>query len=363
MAVLILVRVAYSVFLLPYAAFGAEVARDYTERSTLMTLRTFFNIVGVIICQILGFGIFFAASAGGVGNHANYAPFGWTCAVIVLIAVLISWASSLRFRHLAYDVTPASQSATARLLREFGEVFRNRSFIILFITVLTFWISQGAAAVLFNHTFKFFWAMEEGTIGYVAVSGTIGAAAGIPICGILLQYFEKRDVSVVGLGAFCMCQFLPATLYILGLMPGGDLLIAIMCGVYFIIGVVAAAVGISFGSMMMDAADEHELLFGSRREGLYFAGLIFSAKAAIAGGLVFAGIGLDLIGFPAGIANTPGMRLEPETARNLGIMSGPAAAILSFTSVMVLMRYQLVKAKLTSIQKDLADRRAVPAKA
>lgn len=37
-------------------------------------------------------------------------------------------------------------------------------------------------------------------------------------------------------------------------------------------GTVMAMAAIAFASMMADAADEHEHLFGARREGLYFAG-------------------------------------------------------------------------------------------
>lgn len=56
-------------------------------------------------------------------------------------------------------------------------------------------------------------------------------------------------------------------------------------------------VAISFWSMLADAADEHEFLFHERREGLFFAGLTFSAKAAIAVGSLVAGVALDAIGF------------------------------------------------------------------
>ena len=54
--------------------------------------------------------------------------------------------------------------------------------------------------------------------------------------------------------------------------------------------------------MMADAADEHEFLFGTRREGLYYAGLNFSAKAASGLGALVAGLALDLIAFPTNLA-------------------------------------------------------------
>jgi GPH family glycoside/pentoside/hexuronide:cation symporter len=113
--------------------------------------------------------------------------------------------------------------------------------------------------------------------------------------------------------------------------------------------------------MMMDAADEHELLYGSRREGLYFAGLVFSVKAAVVVGLMIAGVGLDLIGFPAGIANNPDETLAPDVWQNLGIMAGPGAALLSLTSVLVLMRYRLVRTKVAEIQRALKERRTAAA--
>ena len=353
---LVVLRIAFSAFALPYAAVGAELAHDYGERSTVMTLRTFFNWTGIIACQILGYQVFL--SGDGLLSREAYVPFGWTCAAIILITITISWWSTRNLRHLMFAAETSAKPAHVRLFKEFGEIFRNRSFVILFVTCLTFWMSYGAALTLGNHVFLYFWQVTSEVAGTIVVAGTIGGIAGIPIAGAVLQYFEKRDVSTVGLAALCLCQFLPNTLAVLGFMPDpGWWLYAILWSVYFVSGLVWTFVGIAFGAMMMDAADEHELLYGSRREGLYFAGLVFSVKAAVAVGLIIAGIGLDLIGFPAGIANTPGQQVAPDVARSLGLMAGPGAALLSLTSVLVLMRYELVKAKLADIQRTLKERR------
>ena len=69
----------------------------------------------------------------------------------------------------------------------------------------------------------------------------------------------------------------------------------------FLGGIGASAALIGFQSMMADAADEHEILFGARREGLYFAGISLSAKASSGIGALIAGLVLDLIGFPHGL--------------------------------------------------------------
>ena len=59
-------------------------------------------------------------------------------------------------------------------------------------------------------------------------------------------------------------------------------------------GLFAGFMAIAYPSMMADAADEHEVRFGARREGLYFSGLGFASKAATGlGQLVESGIQAD----------------------------------------------------------------------
>ena len=57
-------------------------------------------------------------------------------------------------------------------------------------------------------------------------------------------------------------------------------------------GIGIGLVSVAYPSMMADAADEHEHLFGRRREGLYFAGLGFASKAATGVGVLLAGMAL-----------------------------------------------------------------------
>ena len=96
--------------------------------------------------------------------------------------------------------------------------------------------------------------------------------------------------------------------------------------------------------MMADAADEHEQLFGSRREGLYFAGITFSAKAASGLGLLIGGIALDLIGFPHGAAATTAV-IPAATVVRLGITYGPGAALFTAVSVAVLIGFRLTQGR------------------
>jgi GPH family glycoside/pentoside/hexuronide:cation symporter len=129
-----------------------------------------------------------------------------------------------------------------------------------------------------------------------------------------------------------------------------------LCAFSFVTSVVLTNVFISFNSMMVDATDEHDLLFGVRREGLYFAALSFSGKAALGVGSLVAGVALDLIHFPSDLAAHPHQLIAPLTIIKLGVICGPGAAAISALSAFAMTRYRISKRELLRIQAELRKR-------
>lgn len=357
--VLLTLRVSFSAFVLPYAAMTAELSSDYGERSVMMTYRNFFNICGNLLTVTLGFGVFMAAE-GALESKAAYVSFGWVCALLVLGATFVSATSTFRIRHRLKDVSTAPKVRFTRIFSELKEVLANQSFRVLALTVVVFWVAQGTHGSLGVHAYRHFWGLDPETIQKVLYANIVGLALGIPLCALLLQRFEKKVISAGGLAAFCICQFIPPVLKLAGLIPDSELVVYVLLSVFvFIPGLAMTCVAITFGSMMADATDEHELRFGTRREGLYFSGLTFGGKCAIGLGAFVAGIGLDLIGFPTDLAVNPGQVISAETIRNLGLIYGPGAAIISLISVSILMRHRLTSKEHARIQLELAGRAVV----
>ncbi|HEX7034882.1 MAG TPA: MFS transporter [Pseudomonadales bacterium] len=357
LVVLLTLRIAFSAFVLPYAAMTAELSADYAERSVLMTYRNFLNICANVATVTLGFGVFMAG-AGALESREAYVPFGWVCAALVLIAALVSAGSTYPLRHRLKNVSAVPRVPFRRLFTELGEVLANHSFRVLALTVVVFWVAQGTHGSLGVHAFRHFWDLSPELIRNVLYAHTAGLVAGIPLCALLLTRFEKKEISAGGIAAFCVSQFIPPVLALTGLLPESPRIVfAVLCVFYFIPGLAMTCVGITFGSMMADATDEHELRFGTRREGLYFSGLTLGGKCAIGLGALIAGLGLDLIGFPTDLAARPDQVVDAETVRNLGIIYGPGAAVISFLSVSIMMRYRLTSAALARVQADLARRR------
>lgn len=106
-----------------------------------------------------------------------------------------------------------------------------------------------------------------------------------------------------------------------------------------------------------DAADEHELIFGSRRKGLYYAGGSFANKAAAGLGTLIAGATLQIIGFAADLAETVGVRsvLLEHTVALLRAATGPRAASLYVTGLIFSFSYGIDKRGHASIIVQLED--------
>jgi GPH family glycoside/pentoside/hexuronide:cation symporter len=356
----VLLRVATSLFLLPYNAVGAEISDDYKERSSIMAWRWGAAMMGALIAIILGFGIFFSGE-GGLSQRSAYTPFALTLGVIAIAAGFISLRTVLATRDRQHPVAATDDGRMhSRLLKELGEVFRNRSFRILFVGALLLFTALAIHSTLGLHANTFFWQLNAGQTQMVTLALFGGLLLGAPLAGPLLKRAEKRTVLMIGMGGLGVAYGLPATLRLLGLLPlHGASLATFLSAVVFVAGVLMAMAAIAFASMMADAADEHEHLFGARREGLYFAGWAFASKAAAGAGALVAGIALQAMGFPSGEGATLPASVSPATITWIGIIYGPGSGILTLLSAATCFYYRLDSSAHRTIMADLDQRRAL----
>ena len=156
-------RVSYSVFILPYTALGAELSDEYAERTNIVAVRLLFFVIGTVGCLCLGL-LGFLSGPQGLMHRAAYVPFGWACAVMALAGALIATFGTLRALPRLHRVAPAKSPLAVRFVRDLGELVRNRSFVILFITVLIVFVGNGVGATLTLHAVKFFWRLPPQVI-------------------------------------------------------------------------------------------------------------------------------------------------------------------------------------------------------
>ncbi|MCA3725449.1 MAG: MFS transporter, partial [Phenylobacterium sp.] len=143
--------------------------------------------------------------------------------------------------------------------------------------------------------------------------------------------------------------------------PVGQAALAPMQLNSFVAGIGIGLVSVAYPSMMADAADEHEHLFGRRREGIYFAGLGFANKAAVGIGVLLAGVALDLIRFPRDIGQIAGAVLPHEVQVRLVMVWGPIPAVIAVASMVIFASYGITRARHAAIAAALRARASAPA--
>ena len=358
----LVMRFAVSTFHVPFLALGAELATDYTERSRVVAWRMLFSIVGPLVVMFLGYKVFLGGPEG-LKNARGYAPLAWASAAMIIAGGLIAVAGVRRYAGSLPVAAPNLTALHRRLFAELAEIFRNPSFRVMFSCSVLFYAAQGMAGSLGQYMFVFVWKVSSDQIFLIFLCLYVGLMIGVPIAPLLARRLEKKVIVIMGLVMFCIAQGGLSSLRALGLFTPTGAAVLLPLG----INSVMAGMGLTFttiavGSMMADAADEHDYLFGTRREGLYFAGLGFAAKAATGLGALLAGVALDLIAFPKSAA-APGavVHLTPTVLSNLVWASGPAAAAVSLIGTCILLLYRIDRKRHAEISEALRVRKLVQA--
>lgn len=153
------VRAFASVFNIPYYALGGEMTDDYVERTRLVAYRLLAGIVVTVAITALASMVFFKGE-GGLQIPERYPAFGWTMGIGLLVIALIACAGVWRYAVGLPQPKEAAPGMLRRLPGELAEIFRNRSFLILFFSLLVFSSSAGVHQALNNHAYVFVWKLR-----------------------------------------------------------------------------------------------------------------------------------------------------------------------------------------------------------
>lgn len=355
---LLAVRIGISFYNVPYYALGAELSDDYAERTTIAAARILVSVLTTALSAFLAYGVFMHGADGQARREA-YAPFAWTSGLLIFAGGMIACIGTLAARGRMHAVPDAPAPPLSSILREVSEVFRNPSFRKIFMACLVLAVALGVASALTLHANTYFWGLPRQSILMAALATSFGILVGVFGSGLAAGRLEKRTSTRAGMCLIGLCQLLPPLIKVAGLIPG-PLVVPTLVAASFLTGAGTSAALIGFQSMMADAADEHELRFGARREGLHFAGLTFAGKASTGIGAMIAGLVLDVIGFPHGgqAASRGLVALPAEVARHLGLLYGPGSAVLTLFAILTLLRYGRTRADHHTVQQALKDRRA-----
>lgn len=354
----VLMRVSSSLFLLPYAALLAEFSTDYVERSRMMLSRLVFALTGWGGALWFSFGSFFGGE-NALSEPTAYVMFGLLVSLLVIVFGGVAAFGTLSMaRQLQRPIE--TTSPTSRFFHEVGQLFKNPSFVTLFLGILLYMTASGYLNSINLHTYRYFWGLTPEQMKLPTVAQPFGMLLSVPIAIVLMKRVEKRTLLLISVGLLFLTYSLPATLVNVGAIAaqgGLAVTIVVVSGIVYGLGS-----GLSFmgsGSMVADASDEHDLLFGVRREALYFAALLVSGKAALGLGGMLAGLGLLAISFPNDPASVAGAaQMTPNVIGALGVLWGPGFAAIILMSAPFFYAYKLDRQKHQQVLLEIEARNA-----
>jgi Na+/melibiose symporter-like transporter len=349
-----------TIYHVPHLALGAEMSADFQERTQIVAFRQFFGTFGGACASVIGLGYFFADANGGRLTVDNYAPYAVTLALLMVITIWYSaYGTQKEIPHLSIPKAKSTASVFGRLSFEIREAFKSHSFRWLFSGVLVISIMGGVTAALDLYMLQYFWEFSGYDMLTVQVSMIAGLMVGAFFTSMLHRTTSKRFTILLGAIGYSIFQFTPVVLRLVDWFPGNGeaSLVYLLTAMKFVQGMVLQQALVSWGSMIADVTDEHELSTGLRQEGLFFGASSFSAKATSGLGSFIGGIGLDLINWPRGADVKNAGDVPVDTIVNLGLLYGPFVAGFAVVAIWCYSHYGLTREKHAEILRVLGERR------
>lgn len=316
--------------LLPYTAWGAELATGYQARVRLSGWRESATLIGSLLAITLPF-------LGGLNSASGFHGLAW-------LAVAIAIALPLAATIAVTTVPEPNDLSTRRLsLREgVAHLRRNGPFLRL---VSAFMLNSFAGAVPAS-LFIYFVGQRLGVPelqGPLLFTYFLCAIAGVPLAVAVAKRFGKHRAWCMGMLATC------ASFLVVGFLGEGDVIpFAIVC----------VTTGLLLGfdltlppAIQADVIDNDTVASGEQRSGLYFAAWSFVTKfsVALSAGVVFPL--LDLAGFSGDQAVTQ----TPQALAALGMLYAFLPILPKLAAIAIMWNFSLDEAAHKRLRENLSS--------
>lgn len=347
-------RLAFTLYVVPWAALSAELTDDYEERTSIVVYRVAMAWVGGIAFQVLVYSFVMQDIGESYGQlDANNYPVlaFWLAGLVMLWATIATHFTRDQIPYLRQPTDPTPLNLQL-FLTEIRFAFASKNFRLFFFVSLTFFATAGTGAVFDIYMNTYFWELRSEDLRWLGLS-IVFAFVAFAITRSLQNRFGKRDIAVVCLVLLIITLVTKVSFRFTDVWPAnGDpkllpLLVLFTCIQMFFVTLFSVMVV----AMLPDMVDEQQLLVGRRQEGVFASAFSFASKTTAGLGLFVGGLLLEhVIAFPT--QATPG-EVGADTLITLGVVDGLLIPCFFFLPVYLLSQYSLSKEKLAVIQAQL----------
>lgn len=294
-------RVGMTLFEVPHRSFGAEIIKNYEERTLLFSWRELITWIAAIGNAFMGYFIFFRSTPEypyGQLNPEVWFPFALAGGIFMAVGILYS---SLTTTKYIKDLSQWSGSTSLKdIFKEISIAITNKSFLIFFAGNLTLSIAWGLSNSLALYINTDFWGLSGKLITIFLAIYITSTLIAFYLTPRLVKTLDKKNlvmICIFGTAFFSPIAFIS---YNLGLTPdkGTYALIFFLSIPLIFISCFSVMGNMTRDSMIGDIADEVELSSGKRQEGVLYSAVSFIQKVNTAIGGFTAGLVLKILEYP-----------------------------------------------------------------
>ncbi|HEY9218193.1 MAG TPA: MFS transporter [Phenylobacterium sp.] len=358
MASIVALRVSMTFFHTPHLALGGELSQHYTERSKVMAYNSFFGWAGGAATYWVATKLFFPTTAEyklGLLNPEPYLPYSLTMAVIAMVILYTSgWFTRDRIPLLPKARADLPRWNPFQFFGDIKKALSNRNYVWLTVGYFFLSLMVGLRNGLHIYTNTAYWELNTEDLSNFVIGSFFGFLISFLIAARLHGRFDKKTTMMVSTVAYAFVPAIPLLLGMAGILtpetPG--LVPLLILFTVFMWGAVSVMT-ISVMSALADIADENELRYGVRQEGVLYATRSLFAKIDAAVGTALAGVVLGLIAFPK--------KAEPGTIPdgvlfNLALWDGVIAMVPGLLAVAFYAKYKIDRLAYEKTRTALAGR-------
>lgn len=355
-----LLRQVMTFFHTPHLALGAELSPNYIERSKVMAYNSFFTWAGGASMSWVAYSYFFPSTPEyprGLLNPEPWPTFALTLAVTIIVVLFASaWFTRDRIPFLPQPGADVKKFSPREFFSDIWKAVQNRNYVWLLVGIFFLSMMIGLKEGLRLYTATFYWGLNSEQLRWFVIGSFFGYATAFAFAAKMHGKFDKRATMVWGAVAYSITTAAPLVAGLAGILtPQTPNLVWMLI----------AWSALSYGSMsvlqigamsaLADIADENELRFGVRQEGILYSTRALAAKIDQAIGSLLAGFVLFVIAFPE--KAKPGA-VAHDTLVNLALWDGVLAAIPGVIAAICYARYKISRETYEATRAAILARRA-----
>ncbi|MBT9671081.1 MFS transporter [Secundilactobacillus kimchicus] len=270
----------YSSVNIPYGSMASAISSDPNDKTSLSTFRALGSALGsAITSYILPMFIYIGATQTISGSR-----FFW----VVVVCAILGWGCYMLTTNLTTERVRTEKSEKVPMKALVKGLFENKALIVLVLVDIMIVINQNLSGTMISYLFNDYFR-NKGAMSIALIFNFATVILLAPFGNWFTQKFGRKETSIVALlfgalmyGILFITHTQSATFYLVMLFFG-----SLGAGMF----------NLMVWAFITDVIDNHEVLTGTREDGVVYGVNSFARKVAqaIAGG--FGGFMLTFIGY------------------------------------------------------------------